>query len=158
VIRTRHLLSATITTAIVLLAGVMAPDAFAQSAGAQRLSLTPEQQKQLDRLGQLEDQLEGDRAALQDAIIRFGWDSDQVDEAQNRLSQDRMEYRRLRRALRQAGVAIPPPAGFGPGGMGAGRRSRASRWARAHSHHCGQGYRHCHHSDEYCDDCPGCRM
>ena len=157
-IRTRHLLSATVTTAILCLAGWMVPDAFAQSPGAQRLSHTPEQQKQLDRLEQLEDQLEDDRAALQDAIAKFGWDSDQVDEAENQLSQDRMEYRRLRRSLRQAAAAVPPPAGFGQGGMGAGRRTRASRWGRAHSHHCGQGYRHCHHSDEYCDGCPGCRM
>jgi len=155
-IRTRHLLSATVTTAILFLAGWMVPDAFAQSPGAQRLSLTPEQQKQVHRLEQLEGHLEDDRAALQDAITRFGWDSDQVDEAQNRLSQDRMEYRRLRRALRQAGVAIPPPAGFGPGGMGAGRGTGASRWGRGHCHHCGQGYGHCHHCRGCCDDCLGC--
>jgi len=157
-IRTRHLLSATVTTAILCLAGWMVPDAFAQSPGAQRLSLTPEQQKQLDRLEQLEDQLEDHRAALQDAIARFGWDSDQVDEAQNQLSQDRMEYRRLRRSLRQAGAAVPPPGGFGQGGMGARRGAGAGRWGRAHCHHCGQGYRHCHHGGGCCDNCPGCGM
>jgi len=80
-IRTRHLLSAPVMTAILFLAGWMVPDALGQSPVAQRLSLSPEQQKQLARLEQLEGQLEDDRAALQDAITRFGWDSDQVDEA-----------------------------------------------------------------------------
>jgi len=157
-IRTRHLLSVTVTTAILFLAGWMVPDAFAQSPGAQRLSLAPEQQKQLDRLEKLEDQLEDDRAALQDAITRFGWDSDQVDEAENQLSQNRMEYRKLRRSLRQAGVAIPSPAGFGQGGMGASRGIGAGRWGRGHCHHCGQGYGHCHHGGGCCGNCTGCGM
>jgi len=157
-IRTRHLISATVTTAILFLAGWMVPDALGQSPVAQRLSLSPEQQKQLDRLEQLEDQLEDDRAALQDAIARFGWDSDQVDEAENQLSQNRVEYRKLRRSLRQAGVAIPSPARFGQAGMGASRGTGAGRWGRGHCHHCGQGYRHCHHCRGSCDDCLGCGM
>jgi hypothetical protein len=157
-IRTRHLLSTTATTAILLAASFVVPDAFAQQTGNQRLSLTPEQQKQLDRLEQLEDQLQDDRAALEDAIARFGWDSDQVDEAENQLSQDRMEYRKLRRSLRQAGVAVPPPARFGQAGMGAGRGTATGRWGRGHCHHCGHGCGHGHHCRRWCDDCVGCGM
>jgi DNA repair exonuclease SbcCD ATPase subunit len=157
-IPTRHLLSATVTTAILFLAGCMVPDAFAQQPAARKLSLTPEQQKQLDRLEQLEDQLEDDRAALEDAIVRFGWDSDEADEAENRLSQNRMEYRKLRRALRQAGGAIPSSAGLAPAGMSDRPWTGTPRWGRGQCHHCGQGYRHCHHCGGSWDDCPGCGM
>jgi len=98
----------------------------------------PEQQKQIERLGQLGDQLQKDRAALHQAVNQYGWDSEQTDAAQEQLQRDRMEYRRLRRALRAAGVPVPPPAGMGAGagrggsGLMGGRMKPRARGG----HHC----------------------
>jgi hypothetical protein len=100
--------------------------------------VAPEQQKQLEQLRQLGDQLQKDRAALHQAIDQYGWDSEQTDAAQEQLQRDRMEYRGLRRSLRAAGVPVPAPAGMsagpGPGGSGpmAGRMKP-----------CGRSGRHC---------------
>jgi hypothetical protein len=81
------------------------------------------------RLNQLDEQLQKDRHTLHQAITQRGWDSEQVDVAQENLFRDREEYRKLRRSLRAAGVAVPPISGFGPGmgapgpGVAPGRRS-----------------------------------
>lgn len=74
--------------------------------------VSAEQQKNLDHLKQLSEQLQKDRSAVDVAVNQYGWDSDEADAAQQRLFQDRQEYRSLRRSLESAGVAIPTdPAG-----------------------------------------------
>jgi hypothetical protein len=106
---------------ILALAAWIATSTLAQSASPQATpKVTAEQQKQLDQLKQLEDQLTKDRTAVHDAISKYGWDSDQTDAAQEQLFRNRTEYRQLRRSLRQAGVPVPPAGGFGPGGPGPG--------------------------------------
>ena len=100
--------------------------------------VTAEQRRQLDQLNQLQERLEKDRDAVHAAITQYGWDSDQTDAAQDQLSRDRTEYRKLRRSLRATGVAVPPPTGMGmraggPGGDRPGRRAgRMSRAGRGH--------------------------
>jgi uncharacterized protein YlxW (UPF0749 family) len=146
-IRSKQLWSALfVAVALLLMGRVMVGQA--QSTGKQATTqVTPDQQKQLDQLKEIENQLQKDRTDLHDAITKYGWDSDQVDAAQNQLTQDRTEYRKLRRALVQAGVSVPSPAGFAPGGgMGPGRGMRAGRGSR------GAGYQGCP-----CPDCPCCR-
>lgn len=148
--RHRYLYSALVIVFVSAVAGWLGTNVRAQSAGAQTAAqATPEQQKQLDQLKQLDAKLQTDRATLHDAIAKYGWDSDQVDAAQDQLAKDRSEYRNLRRSLRQAGVAVPAPTGFGPGaGMGGpGRGMRAGRGGC-----CGHG----HHSCPGCADCPCC--
>jgi len=92
------------------------------------LKVTPEQQKQLDQLNQLEEQLQKDRDAMHNAITQYGWDSDQTDAAQEQLVRDRAEYRTLRRSLRFAGVPVPPPTGMGAGP--GGNRATSGRMLR----------------------------
>ncbi len=115
----------------VLVAGFwLAATMLAQSPGPQASTqMTAEQQRQLDQLRQLDRQLEKDRDALHAAIAQYGWDSEQVDAAQQQLDRDRLEYRKLRRSLRATGAAVPPPTGFGagPGGPGGGPRGHAGR-------------------------------
>jgi hypothetical protein len=115
----------------------LAAAATAQTAGPQTTEpkLTAEQQKQLENLKQLEGELEKARAAMHAAITEYGWDSEEADEAQENLFRVRQEYRKQRRALRQAGVAVPPPGvqgrtGFGPGSEGwqGGRGTRGGGW------------------------------
>ncbi len=77
-----------------------------------------EQHQQLGRLEELEKQLPKDRQALHQAAAQSGWDSDQADLTQEQLFRDREEYRKLRRALGAAGVAVPPPHGAGAGTKG----------------------------------------
>lgn len=104
-----------------VLLGIAVVWASAQSSAPQTTSkVTADQQKQLDQLKQLDEQLQKDRDALHQAITQHGWDSDQVDAAQENLFRNREEYRKLRRSLRAAGVAVPPPSGFGPGMGGPG--------------------------------------
>lgn len=107
--------------------------AAAPQAGAQP---TADQQKQLDQLKQLDEQLQKDRDALHQAITQHGWDSDQVDSAQENLFRDREQYRKLRRSLRAAGVAVPEPSGFGPGmgGPGPGGRRGQGRAGGPHGY------------------------
>ena len=103
-------------------------------------NVTAEQQKQLDQLKQLERRLQTDRDALHAAITQYGWDSDQTDAAQDQLIRDRTEYRKLRRSLRSAGVAVPPPASMGlrGGGPGTGRPgSGTGRMHHGRRHHSG---------------------
>lgn len=86
-------------------------------------AVTAEQQKQLDALRQLEGQLDKDRAAVHEAIGKYGFDSDQVDAARQQLIRDRAQYRELRRSLVAAGVAAPQAgAGRWGGQAGAGRQ------------------------------------
>jgi hypothetical protein len=149
-IRHRYLLSAMLVALAFLGAGWFGTKVVAQSVGTQGTAqVTPEQQKQLDQLKQLDAQLQADRTALHDAIAKYGWDSDQVDAAQDRLTKDRTEYRNLRRSLQRSGVAVPAPTGFGPGGGmgGPGRGMRAGRGGC-----CGHG----HHNCPGCADCPCC--
>ena len=115
-----------------ILAGWVVTKSWAQSASSgSSANITADQQKQLDNLKQLEEQLRSDRTAVHDAIAKYGWDSDQVDEARAQLFQNRQEYRKLRRLLRQSGVAVPAAQGFGarpncpgPGGRMMGRMGR----------------------------------
>ncbi len=105
-----------IAAALVVFTGWRLTKALAQSSSPQAgTPASPEQQKQLDQLKALETQLQKDRAAVHEAVGKYGWDSDQTDAAQEQLVRDRTEYRQLRRSLRQAGVAVPAPQGFGPG-------------------------------------------
>jgi hypothetical protein len=99
---------------------------------------TAEHQHQLGRLKELADQLSKDRKAVHQAAVQSGWDSDQVDVVQEQLFRDREEYRKLRRALDAAGVAVPPPYGAGAGTKG-GRPSANPPSAGPHG---------------MCDDCP----
>lgn len=109
--------------------------------------LTADQQKQAEQLKLLEEQLQKDREAMHSAITQYGWDSDQVDEAQEKLFRDRAEYRKLRRSLRAAGVAVPPAPGLDFGTRG----DRPGRMAGRMPHH-GRGGHHCADCD-----CPCCR-
>ena len=137
--RHRFLIIAVVLSALFLLAGF---GAWAQSPGSQApLVATPEQQKQLYQLTQLEQQLDKDRTAMHDAIAKYGWDSDQADTAQEQLLRDRSEYRKLRRTLRRSGVTPPPPAGFKAGGRHQSMRGRGM---------------HCPHASQGACDCP-CR-
>jgi uncharacterized protein YlxW (UPF0749 family) len=92
--------------------------------------VTAEQQKELDQLKQLEQRLQTDRDAVHAAITQYGWDSDQTDAAQDQLFRDRAEYRKLRRSLRTAGVAVPPPGSMGRRAFrsGPGRENWGGPW------------------------------
>jgi uncharacterized protein YlxW (UPF0749 family) len=133
--------------ALILFLGTAFSVASGQSVGSQTApTVTPEQQKQLDQLKQLEPQLQKDREALHQAIAQYGWDSEQTDAAQDQLVRDRMEYRKLRRSLRSAGVPVVPPAGMGSRMWGIGPGLRAGGM-----HHRGHGGRHC--ADCNCSCC-----
>ncbi len=82
-----------------------------------------EQQRQLERHKQLDEQVQKDRDALDAAVDRYGWDSDEADAAQEQLLRDRREYRKVRGSLQAAGVPVPSPAdpGQGLGGPRGGR-------------------------------------
>lgn len=115
-----------LAVALVIIAATwLAAAGSAQTAEPQATEpkLTAEQRKQLDHLKQLEGQLEKARAALHAAITEYGWDSEAADEAQENLFRLRQEYRRQRRALRQAGVPVPPPGVQGRDGLGPGPQS-----------------------------------
>jgi hypothetical protein len=119
---------------MVLLLGV-ASSAIAQGAPADapKAKVTAEQQAQLERLAQLDEQLQKSRAALHAAINQYGWDSDEAEAAREKVDADRAEYRKLRRSLRAAGVAVPPPTGFGARAPQDGPRPRAGRGYGRHS-------------------------
>jgi len=97
----------------------------AKEQGKPAPQLTAGQQQQVGRLHELEEQVSRDRQALRQAAVQNGWDSDQADLAQEQLFRDREAYRKLRRTLRAAGVAVPPPYGAGTGATG-GRPSAKS--------------------------------
>ena len=139
-----------------ILLGIAALWAGAQSAPPQAVSQpAASPQKQLDRLRQLDEQLQNDRDALQQAVDRHGSDSDEADRAEEVLARDRAEYRKLRRSLDSAGVDLPPSSEFCCGndvrmtGPGSAR-------TRGYAHHCGHCWQEhdgycCHQQDDaYC--------
>jgi predicted phage gp36 major capsid-like protein len=116
--------------------------AAAQSSSANPQAapqVTAEQQKQLDQLSQLQEQLQKDRDAVHAAITQYGWDSDQTDAAQDQLSRDRADYRKQRRSLRSAGVAVPPPAGMGQRAFRSGPGGNCPGCGAGYMRHRGRG-------------------
>jgi hypothetical protein len=110
----------------------------AQSSG----TVTADQQKQLNRLQQLNEQMQRDHDAVRSAVAKYGWDSDEADAAQQRLFQDRQEYRGLRRSLQQAGVSVPPDA------TRTGMRNQDNQ--RGHCGHGANGHHGCCGGDGHC--------
>jgi len=112
-------------------------------------TISLDQQKQLDQLQQLNDQLQKDRDAVHAAAAQYGWDSNETDAAQQRLFQDRQQYRTLRRSLQQAGVSVssdaPPP------NTNTTTQSADCSHCGHHAHHgcCGNGG-HCADHDSHC--------
>jgi len=107
-------------------------------------SVTAEQQKQLDRLNQLSEQLQKDRDAVDAAVSAHGWDSNEGDAAQQRLFQDRQQYRTLKHSLAKAGVAVPSDT----------TDSRTANQGNQGMRHCcghGHGHHGCCDGDGHCD-------
>jgi Tfp pilus assembly protein PilV len=96
-------------------------------------SVTADQQKQLDHLRQLGDQLQKDRDAVDAAAGAHGWDSNEADATQQQLFKDRQEYRSLRRSLQAAGVSLPSDT----------MRSGTGNQSTQNGNCC--GHRHGHH-------------
>jgi hypothetical protein len=123
---------------------------YAQTKSVQSSGAVPaDQQKQLNRLHQLNEQVQRDRDAVTSAVAQHGWDSDEADAAQQRLFQDRQEYRALRRSLQQAGVSVPPDTTS----TGMGNRSTQSGHCGHHTnghHGCCGGDGHCAEHDGDC--------
>ena len=72
----------------------------AQTNKPQAKSTAPaEQQKNLDHLKQLSEQLQKDRDAVDAVVNQHGWDSDEVDSAKQRLTQNRHAYRSRCKAM-----------------------------------------------------------
>lgn len=95
-----------------VIASVSLDRASAQTNAPQAKStVSAEQQKNLDHLKQLSEQIQKDRDTVDAAVNQHGWDSDEADAAQQRLIQDHQEYRSLKRSLQAAGVDIPTDAG-----------------------------------------------
>jgi hypothetical protein len=114
------------------------------------ITISAEQQKNLEHLKQLSEQLLNDRDAVHSAVTQYGWDSDQVDAAQQRLLQDRQEYRSLRRSLQSAGVEIPANA-VGPS-TGGQNQCAGHCGSHGHGHHdcCGRANDCSRHHDNGC--------
>jgi uncharacterized protein YlxW (UPF0749 family) len=132
--RHRILMNIAIVFGLLVLAGWAAPQARSQTAGSQpETKVTADQQNQLDQLKQLKDQLQNDRATVHNAIIKYGFDSDQVDAAREQLFRGRTQVRQLRRSLVAAGVAVPVArhGRFSPRGRGMMRASGRCRCACA---------------------------
>ena len=118
--RRKFLLAATLV-GVLALVGLAAAQSADPSPDPQNApQITAEQQKQLDNLKGLEQQLQKDREAVHSAISQYSRDSDKTDAAMQQLFNTRMHYRQLRRSLRQAGVPVPPLAGAGAGWGAAG--------------------------------------
>lgn len=140
-----------------LLAAFVIAAGSLDSAGAQtnapqtKSTISATQQKNLDHLKQLSEQLQKDRDAVDAAVNQDGWDGDEADAAQQRLIQDRQEYRSLRRSLQAAGVAIPTDAG-GPGAC-CQNNCCGHSGSHGHGHHgCCGGSNNCaeHHDGGCC--------
>jgi len=97
-------------------------------------AVTAEQQKQLDRLTQLREQLRKDEDSVDFAVHQYGWDSNEADAAQQRLLEDRREYRSLRESLQAGGVNIPSDM------WGAGMCAHCNQMGSSRS---GRGYHGC---------------
>ena len=131
----RYLLAATLV-GVLALAGLAAAQSADPSADPQNApQITAEQQKQLDNLKGLEQQLQKDSEAVHSAISQYSRDSDKTDAAMQQLFNTRMQYRQLCRSLRQAGVPVPPPAGAGAGWRAGGP---VQGWERAYGY--GRGF------------------
>lgn len=65
------------------------------------------EQKQVEHLQQLEQQLRADQDSLGTTASQYGWGSDEADAALEQLLRDRKEYRRVARSLRSAGTTWP---------------------------------------------------
>jgi hypothetical protein len=89
------------------------PEAAGRAAGSPAPSnVTAEQQKMPDQLSVLRDQLRKDRAAVHDAIGKFGFKTSQADAARDQLIRDRAQYRQLRRSMATPGLASPAARGM----------------------------------------------
>ncbi len=110
--RSKIWMSAAIILGLLVFAGWALPQTGSQAAGStDQAAVTAEQQKQVAQLGQLDEQLQKDRAAVHEAIGKYGFESDQVDAAREQLIRDRSQYRQMRRSLVAAGVAVPRASG-----------------------------------------------
>ena len=118
--RRKFLLAATVVSVLALVGLAAAQSADPSPDPQNAPQVTAEQQKQLDNLKGLEQQLQKDREAVHSAISQYSRDSDKTDAAMQQLFNTRMHYRQLRRSLRQAGVPVPPLAGAGAGWGAAG--------------------------------------
>ncbi len=113
-------------------------------------TVTADQQKQLDRLQQLNEQMQRDRDGVRSAVSQSGWDGDEADAAQQRLLQDRQEYRGLRRSLQQAGVSVPPDATRTGMDNQSNQSGHCGHHANGH-HGCCGGDGHCaEHGNDCC--------
>lgn len=110
-------------------------------------AVTADQQKQLNHLRQLSDQLQKDRDAVDAVAGEYGWDSNEADAAQQRLFQDRQEYRSLRHSLQAAGVSIPSAARNGGTVTQGTQNGRCG--SRGCDHHCDGGH-DCGHDGDHC--------
>ena len=116
-------------------------------------AVTAEQQKQLNHLQQLDEQIQRDRDAVRSAVTQYSWDSDEADAAQQRLFQDRQQYRQLRRSLQQAGVSVPPDATHPVKSSPSSQSGHCGHHMSGH-HGCCGGDSHCteHDTDCCCGD------
>jgi hypothetical protein len=112
-------------------------------------TVSAEQQKQLDHLQQLADRLINDRDAVSSAVAQYGWDSNEADLAQQRLLQDRQEYRTLRRSLQNDGISLPATSAGSTGGNCCDHDGHHCCDHDHGSHDCCSGGGHCggHHHD-----------
>jgi hypothetical protein len=133
---------------ISLAVSAFAPLAQGQTKSAENKSaITADQQKQLDRLQQLTNQMAKDRDAVSSAVAQYGWDSNEADTAQQHLLQDRQEYRSVRRSLENEGVSLPTSAWGSTGGNCCDHDGQHCCDHDHGSHDCCSGAGHCggHH-------------
>ncbi len=134
-----------LSAAFVISTGSLDRASAQTNAPQAKSAVSGEHQKNLDHLKQLGEQLQKDRDAVDAAVNQHGWDSDEADAAQQRLIQDRQEYRNLKRSLQSAGVDIPADA--------AGPCACCQDNCCGHSGTHGHGHHGCcggHHDDGCC--------
>jgi hypothetical protein len=128
----------TLTCGVMLaISGVTLTRARAQTKTPQTSAPSAEQQKQLDQLKKLNEQLQKDEDAVRSATDRYGWDSNEADAAQQQFFRDRQQYRSLRRSLEAAGLDIPSDAAGAR--MGSPSSQNGGCCGHGHGHHgcCG---------------------
>jgi hypothetical protein len=114
--RSKIWMSTAIIFGVLVFTGWALPQAGGQAAGpTDQTAVTAAQRSQPDQLRQLEEQLQKDRAAVHEAIGKYGFNSDQVDAAREQLIRDRIQYRQMHRSMVAAGVAVPPASGMRAG-------------------------------------------